>query len=123
DAPDARTPEPAERDASEAVDHGAAEDDTDGRDTDAQAPAAERAAGHDAHARPDAGAPETAEQRPGGDHATDATADSGDTDGVDGTGEERDDAPAVPAQRPAEMTMELLIPAPSRPGDDRPTGP
>ncbi|MFC9543902.1 nitrate- and nitrite sensing domain-containing protein [Streptomyces sp. NPDC056956] len=123
DAPDARTPEPAERDASEAVDHGAAEDDTDGRDTDAQAPAAERAAGHDAHARPDAGAPERAEQRPGGDHATDATADSGDTDGVDDTGEERDDAPAVPAQRPAEMTMELLIPAPSRPGDDRPTGP
>src|SRR5690606_29129491 len=94
DAPDARTPEPAERDASEAVDHGAAEDDTDGRDTDAQAPAAERAAGHDAHARPDAGAPERAEQRPGGDHATDATADSGDTDGVDDTGEERDDAPA-----------------------------
>ncbi|NEC31400.1 hypothetical protein G3I20_33575, partial [Streptomyces sp. SID8111] len=75
------------------------------------------------HARPDAGAPERAEQRPGGDHATEATADSGDTDGVDGTGEERDDAPAVPAQRPAEMTMELLIPAPSRPGDDRPTGP
>lgn len=114
DAPDARTPEPAERDASQAVDHGAAEDDTDGRDTDARAPAEGRAAGHDAHARPAAGAPETAEQRPGGDHATADT---------DGRSAERDEAPAVPAQRPAEMTMELLIPAPSRPGDDRPTGP
>ncbi|WP_318653193.1 sensor histidine kinase, partial [Streptomyces sp. H28] len=88
DGTDVRTPEPAERDASDPVDHGAAEDDTGPRETDAQAPAEVRPAGHDAHARPDAGAPETAEQRPGTDHATDATdatdatAGSGDSGGT-----------------------------------------
>ncbi|MEU3946513.1 nitrate- and nitrite sensing domain-containing protein [Streptomyces sp. NPDC029526] len=159
-ARDAGRPGP---DASERVDHAAAEDATDPAGSAGQEPGEQRAAGHDADApgephdadapaaaasdtlpgadaeepdTPGAAAPDadtvnadasadTASTRTSADADADAPAPGAPADADAPADHAGQDGPArpEPPQRPAETTMELLIPAPSQPGDDRATGP